>query len=263
MNPPCRLGECKRSDRRPREVLESSPCPHCRAPGRYRRRRRHRAAARPPSASSIATSRRPADLTAAAAEAALPACSKLSSLAGAKSGLARGRMVRIRRVAAQPHVLHPERGGGANDRPHVEGLAHRVEQQADPCLRGLAPGPIKPLDLGLAELTGHGFTAPRLPAPRRVPVGGPPGPVLVTFRTRYPDLAAARSAIQPESASHRCSESEPRLRCTTRNAVPPGPSRPATRPAARAGPSCRSAPADSTRSGRSGLAPPGHRVARM
>jgi hypothetical protein len=73
----------------------------------------------------------------------------------AESGLSRGRMVWIGGVSAQPDVLHPERGGRANDRPDVERLAHRVKEQEDPCLRGLAPGPVQPLDLGLTELTRH------------------------------------------------------------------------------------------------------------
>ena len=48
---------------------------------------------------------------------------------------------------------------------------------------------------------------------------------LVTFSTRYPARAANRSAAQPASVSQRCSESEPRLRCTTRNASPSAVSR--------------------------------------
>ena len=80
--------------------------------------------------------------------------------------------------AASPHSQirsTPNAGRGPDDRPEVERLADRLEQQGQAGLRGPAPGPVQPLDLGRAELPAHA----------------------VTFSTRYPDLAAARSAGQP------------------------------------------------------------------
>src|SRR5215469_4353593 len=98
-------------------------------------------------------------------------------------------------VATQPDLLDAECCRRPDDRADVERLPDGVQQQAEPSLGAPAPVAVEPLHLGRAEL-------PR--AHRR------------TSSTRYPARAANRDVSQPFSSSQRCSESEPRLRWTTR-----------------------------------------------
>ena len=69
-------------------------------------------------------------------------------------GLAYARVAEGGRVAAQPQLLDPERGGRADDRAHVKRLGHRVEQQGQAGVAGPAPLAVEPLDLGGAQLPG-------------------------------------------------------------------------------------------------------------
>ena len=59
--------------------------------------------------------------------------------AGPERGLARRRMAWVGSVAAQPHLLDSEGGRGSHYRAQIEGLAHRLEQQAEAGLRDPPP----------------------------------------------------------------------------------------------------------------------------
>src|SRR5260221_12183896 len=131
-------------------------------------------------------------------------------------------MLRWCGVAAQPDPLDPERGGRPDDRADVERLADRVEQQPDPGLGQLAPGPVQALDVRGAQRPGYSGPGPGGHPP--TPLARPPP---ATLSTRYPARAAMRSAGQPEYPSHRCTRLEPSKRWTQRDAAPARP-RPAT-----------------------------------
>src|SRR5690606_14955414 len=95
----------------------------------------------------------------------------------------------------------------ADDRAHVEGALHVVEDQTDPSLGPPPPVPVEPLQAGAVEL-------PHL---------------RTTSSSRYPAREPSRSVGQPCSCSQRCSESEPRCFWTTSTARPPSRSLPSQR----------------------------------
>ena len=128
----------------------------------------------------------------------------------------------------------------------VERLAHRLEQQAHPGLGDPPPGPVQPLDLGLAELTAHrrqpGRTGRAL-AHLQHPVARPGrGALGSPARLGQPSLQRVGSEV----ALHNQDRRPPRGRAGS-----------ASRTAGRAARSCRSGPAGWTRSGRTTRGTPG------
>ena len=175
---PGRSAGCRRP-RRPRPAARpSSPGPRGPGPGRRPRPAAPRAAGTAPLASSIATTARPAAVAWAAASAAVRPCSHGKQPVGAQRGLAGRGVLGRGAVAAQPDLVDAERGRGPDDRPDVERLADRLEQQGQPGPGGPPPGPVQPLDVRRTQRPGRGGPAP-VPSVRRLsaPVtGAPPAP---------------------------------------------------------------------------------------